>query len=103
MRPNTHRNHFMKFSLRRTALALSLGLALAFSRHAAALTINFVYPPDAVFLNAGLSQQDIADMKAANTFAPTIMTDRYTDNINVNFKVSASPGTSDLASSSTEI
>jgi hypothetical protein len=105
-------NHFCYHSIleripslpKRTVVAFSaiLCLAILSGKSALALTINFVYDPDSVFMNAGLSPQDIADMKAANTYAAKVLSDKYSDNIHVSFKVSATPGTDDLASSSTE-
>lgn len=83
---------------RRTLWAIFF-LALVSSRSASALTINFKYDTDAKYMAAGLSAQDIVDMKAANTFAAKILTDRYTDNINVNISVTATPGSNDLGSS----
>jgi hypothetical protein len=74
---------------------------MAAGRTASALTINLTYDPDANLLAAGLTAADITNMKAACTFAATQFTSRYSDPINVNIKVTATPGTSDLGSSTT--
>ena len=76
-------------------------LAASVGGTASALTINFTYDTDVKYMAAGLSAQDIIDMKAANTSAAAQFTSRYSDNINVNIMVTASPGTSDLGSSTT--
>lgn len=68
---------------------------------ARALTINFVYDTDQNLQAAGLSPSDITAMKAANTYAAKLMTDKFKDNITVNIMVKASPGTNDFGSSST--
>jgi hypothetical protein len=76
-------------------------LVVAAGRTASALTINLTYDPDANLLAAGLTAADITNMKAACSFAATQFTSRYSDPINVNIKVTATPGTSDLGSSTT--
>jgi hypothetical protein len=86
----------------RPARATLLGflfLLFVSGRSAPALTLNFKYDTDAKYMAAGLSAKDIVDMKAANAYAAKILTDRFTDNINVNINVTASPGTNDLGSS----
>jgi hypothetical protein len=88
----------MKF---RNALSVFLALMLVAGSTASALTINFEFLPDAQYNAAGLSAADITAMKAACASAAGQFTSRYTDPINVNIKVTASPGTSDLGSSTT--
>lgn len=83
-----------------TAAILTL-LGLFPASPARALTINFVYDTDANLQAAGLSASDITAMKAANTYAAKLLTDKYKDNITVNIMVKASPGTNDFGSSST--
>ena len=68
---------------------------------AAALTINLTYDPDSTFLNAGLSSSDIANMKAAASYAASQFTNNLNDGVNVNIKVTAVPGTGTLGQSST--
>src|ERR1041385_4281990 len=75
--------------------------ALVLARSAMALNINLTFDTDASYAAAGLSAADITAMKAACASAASQFTSRYTDNINVNIKVTASPGTSDLGSSNT--
>jgi len=70
---------------------------------ASALNINLSYAPDATFTNAGLSAADITAMKAANTYAKSQLTSRFTDNINVNIMITAVPGTSTLGQSESPI
>ncbi|MFN2622814.1 MAG: NF038122 family metalloprotease [Chthoniobacterales bacterium] len=74
-------------------------MAVLLARSASALTINLTFDPDANFTTAGLNTTDIANMKAACTYAANQFTSRYSDPINVNIKVTASPGTSDFGSS----
>jgi hypothetical protein len=74
-----------------------LGLILAGGGTASALTINLSFDPDLTYTNAGVT--DIAGMKAACAYAAKQLTDRYSDPINVNIKVTASAGTSDFGSS----
>ena len=70
---------------------------------AAALTINLTYDPDSTFLNAGLSSADIANMKAAASYAASQFTNNLNDGVNVNIKVTAVPGTGTLGESNTFI
>jgi len=78
-----------------------LFLALVLVRSASALTINLTYDSDSVFSAAGLTANDITAMKAANSFAAAQLTSRYSDNINVNIMVTATPGTNNFGSSTT--
>src|SRR6202022_4315972 len=66
-----------------------------------ALTINLTYDPDSTFTAAGLSAADIANMKAAASYAASQFTNNFTDGINVNIKVTAVSGTTTLGMSST--
>src|SRR6266513_2283670 len=68
---------------------------------AAALTINLTFDSDSTFLNAGLSSADIANMKAAASYAASQFTNNLNDGVNVNIKVTAVPGTGTLGQSST--
>ena len=68
-----------------------------------ALTINLNYDPDSTFTAAGLSAADIVNMKAANTYAVSQFTSNFNDNINVNIRVTAVPGTSTLGQSTTSL
>lgn len=70
---------------------------------ASALTINLTYDPDSTFTAAGLSAADITAMKAASSYAAQQLTSRYTDNINVNIKITAVAGTSTLGESSSSV
>lgn len=63
------------------------------------LTINLTYDPDSTFTSAGLTAQNITDMKAANAFAAAQLTNNFHDPINVNIRVTAVPGTSTLGQS----
>ena len=83
------------------ALLAVLTLTVVAGRTAFALTINLTFDPDASLTAAGLTPADIIAMKAACNSAATQFTSRYSDPINVNIKVTASPGTSDLGSSTT--
>ncbi len=67
------------------------------------LTINLTYASDATFTTAGLTAQNILDMKAANTYAAQQFTNNYTDPINVNIMVTAVPGTGTLGQSNTSL
>lgn len=84
----------------RTLLAI-LALMLVAGSTASALTINLTFDPDATLNGAGLNAQAIIDMKAACAYAAKQFTDRYTDPVNVNIKVVATPGTTDFGSSTT--
>src|ERR1700736_697210 len=77
-------------------LVLAVGPAFA-------LMINLTYDPDSTFTAAGLSSADIANMKAAASYAASQFSNNPTDSINVNIKVTAvsSPGT--LGMSSTQL
>jgi len=83
----------------KTTIWLIVFIALALARSVSALTINLSYD-DASLTAAGLSAADITAMKSACTYAANQFTSRYSDPINVNIKVTASPGTSDFGSSS---
>ncbi|MEY2586095.1 MAG: hypothetical protein QOD80_2121 [Verrucomicrobiota bacterium] len=85
----------------RLAHAAIFASMLAAATTASALTINLTFDPDQNLIAAGLTAADITAMKAACASAATQFTSRYTDPINVNIKVTASPGTSDLGSSTT--
>jgi hypothetical protein len=98
--PSETMHRELMFERIRTLLAI-LVLVLAAGRTASALTINLTYDTDAKLTAAGLTAQNIIDMKAACSFAAKQFTDRYTDPINVNIMVTATPGTSDLGSSTT--
>src|ERR1700719_3718784 len=87
---------------RATFLAFVLLLA-ATVVPALALTINLTYDPDSTFLNAGLSSTDIANMKAAASYAASQFSNSLSDGVNVNIKVTAVPGTGTLGQSSTFI
>jgi hypothetical protein len=87
--------------VRRNMIWLIVFIALVLTRSAMALNINLTFDTDANYTAAGLSAADITAMKAACASAVTQFTSRYSDNINVNIKVTASPGTSDLGSSTT--
>ena len=67
------------------------------------LTINLTYDPDSTFTAAGLTAQNITDMKAANAFAAAQFTNSFNDPINVNIRVTAVPGTSTLGGSNTSL
>jgi len=86
------------------AALLALGIyALGASEKAFGLTINLTFDTDAVFMTAGLSTADIANMKAACSYAALQFTNNYSDNINVNIFVTAVPGTTTLGKSSTPL
>ena len=84
----------------RLALAAIFASMLAAGGTASALTINLTFD-NANLTAAGLSAADITNMKAACASAATQFSSRYTDPINVNIRVTASPGTSDFGSSTT--
>ena len=67
------------------------------------MTINLTYDPDSTFTNAGLSASDIANMKAAASYAASQFTNNFTDNVNVNIKVTAVAGTGTLGESNTSL
>jgi hypothetical protein len=85
----------------RLALLAMVLLTVTGGRTASALTINLSYDTDANLMAAGLSAADITNMKAACTYAAKQLTDRYTDPVNVNIMVTATPGTNDFGSSTT--
>ena len=85
----------------RLALLAMLLLVVTAGRTASALTINLSYDTDANLMAAGLSAADITSMKAACNYAAKQLTDRYTDPVNVNIMVTATPGTNDFGSSTT--
>jgi hypothetical protein len=86
----------------RTFLAFVFALAVT-AVPALALTVNLTYDPDSTFLNAGLSSTDIANMKAAASYAASQFTNNLSDGVNVNIKVTAVPGTGTLGESNTLI
>jgi len=86
---------------RRGLLLLLLTVILVAGRTASALNINLTFDTDANLMAAGLTAADIANMKAACSYAAKQFTDRYNDPINVNIMVTATPGTSDFGSSTT--
>src|SRR5437773_1563166 len=79
----------------RTMRSVIVALAIAVSGPAVALTINLTYDPDSTFTAAGLSVADIANMKAAASYAASQFSDNFTDSVIVNIKVTAvsDPGT----------
>src|SRR5438132_6507749 len=83
----------------RTMRSVIVALAIAVSGPAVALTINLTYDPDSTFSAAGLSVADIANMKAAASYAASQFTDNFTDSVNVNIKVTAVSGRMTLGSS----
>src|ERR1051326_1828396 len=87
----------------RIAAGISLFLAVVAVEKTGALTINLDYDSDSTFMNAGLSSTDIANMKAACSYAASQFTDNYTDNINVNIHVTAVSGTGTLGQSDTNL
>jgi hypothetical protein len=90
-------------SKRKFAFVAILLSSLIAGGTASALTINLSYDPDATFTSAGLSAADITAMKAANSYAASQLTSRFTDNINVNIKITAVPGTNTLGQSESPI
>src|SRR5882724_11182540 len=87
----------------RTMRSVIVALAIAVSGPAVALTINLTYDPDSTFTAAGLSVADIANMKAAASYAASQFTDNFTDSVNVNIKVTAVSGRTTLGSSNTSL
>src|SRR6202030_777882 len=85
---------------RATFLAFIFSLAIT-AVPGLALTINLTYDPDSTFLNAGLSSTDIANMKAAASYAASQFTNNLSDGVNVNIKVTAVSGTGTLGQSDT--
>jgi hypothetical protein len=88
---------------RKFAFLAILASTVMAAGNASALVINLSYDPDATFITAGLTANDITAMKAANTYAALQLTSRFTDNINVNILITAVPGTGTLGMSSTPI
>src|ERR1043166_5986264 len=86
----------------RVALLIIIFAVMA-GRTASALVINLTFDPDATFTGAGLTAQDVIDMKAACNFAAQQLTTKYTDAINVNIRVTAVPGVGTLGMSNTPI
>jgi len=80
----------------RITRSVIIALAIAASGPAVALTINLTFAPDSTFTNAGLSSTDIANMKAAASYAASQFTNNFGDNINVNINVTAVRGTKTL-------
>src|SRR5438309_10965708 len=80
-----------------------VALAVAASGPAVALTINLTFDPDSTFTAAGLSSSDIANMKAAASYAASQFSNNLTDNINVNIKVTAVAGTGTFGMSSSQL
>src|SRR5438477_446490 len=78
-----------------------IAVAIAASGPAVGLTINLTFDPDSTFTNAGLSTADIASMKTAAAYAASQFSNSFTDNINVNIKVTAVSGTGTLGQSNT--
>src|SRR5437660_8902835 len=87
----------------RFALLAILTWAVTAGGTASALVINLTFDSDTVFMNAGLTATDIINMKAACNYAALQFTSNYTDNINVNIRVTAVAGTGTLGQSSTFI
>jgi hypothetical protein len=85
----------------RQTFAAILALMLVAASTASALTINLEFQTNAQYNAAGLDAAAITAMKAACNSAAAQFTSRYSDPINVNIKVTASPGTGDLGSSTT--
>jgi hypothetical protein len=85
----------------RMALLAVLALILVAGRTASALNINLTFDTDANLMAAGLTAADITAMKAACNSAAGQFTSRYSDPVNINIKVVATPGTNDLGSSTT--
>ena len=80
-----------------------VALAVAATGPALALTINLRFDPDSTFTAAGLSSTDIANMKAAASYAASQFSNNLTDSINVNIKVTAVSGRGTLGMSSTSL
>jgi hypothetical protein len=78
-----------------------VALAIAASGPVGALTINLTFDSNATFTSAGLSTTDIANMKAAASYAASQFSNNFTDNINVNINVTAVPGSNTLGESNT--
>src|SRR5437773_5741158 len=87
----------------RTMRSVIVALAIAVSGPAVALTINLTFDPDSTFTAAGLSSTDIANMKAAASYAASQFSNNLTDSINVNIKVTAVSGRGTLGMSNTSL
>jgi hypothetical protein len=97
------KNSFSAFTrITRAALA-GVAISTIAIGTASALNINLTYDPDSTFTAAGLSAADITAMKAASSYAAQQLTSRYTDNINVNIKITAVAGTSTLGESTSSV
>jgi hypothetical protein len=86
--------------LRRAQLAAA-GLVLTSAGSASALIFDFNYSTDATFTAAGLTAQNITDMKAAMNYAALQFTSAFSDPIHVNVNVTSVAGTGTLGGSST--
>ena len=86
--------------LRSVQLA-AIGVVLTTAAPASALIFNFTYSTDAAYNAAGLTAQDITDMKAAMTYAAGQFTSAFSDPIHVNINVNAAAGVGILGQSST--
>ena len=84
---------------RRGLVLLLLTVIMAVGRTAYALNINLTFDTDANFMAAGVSAADLPAMKAACQYAAKQFTDRYSDPINVNIMVVATPGQTDFGRS----
>src|SRR5213595_257599 len=87
----------------RTMRSVIVALAIAVSGPAVALTINLTFDPDSTFTAAGLSSTDIANMKAAASYAASQFSNNLTDSINVNIKVTAASGRGTFGMSRTQL
>lgn len=85
----------------RASIAAILLSALVATAPAVALTLNLTFDSDSVFLNAGLSSTDIANMKAAAAYAASQFTNNFNDGVHVNIRVTAVGGTGTLGQSDT--
>src|SRR5713101_7119518 len=87
----------------RITRSVIIALAIAASGPAVALTINLTYDPDSTFTAAGLSAADIANMKAAASYAASQFTNNFGDNINVDIRVTAVSDPKTLGMSNTSL
>ncbi len=88
--------------LRRAELGVVV-LILTGAGPASALIFNLNYDPDATFIAAGLTPQNVADMKVANAFAAAQFSDNFSDPIHVNIRITAVAGTGMLGHSDTSL
>ncbi len=88
--------------LRRAQLAAT-GLVLTSAGSASALIFNLNYDPDATFTAAGLTAQNITDMKAANAYAAAQFSSNFSDPININIRITAVAGFATVGQSSTSL